>query len=265
MTDCSLPSTFWRLLFTAAFALSAIPVRAADEAKAGALPPAKEVVAKYVKAIGGREAFLKHSSLRLKGKFEMAAQGLSGDFEMWTAKPAKMGVKIVLPGFGDVRSGFDGKVGWSVDPAQGPMLMEGKMLDQLRDQAHFYGILHDEKDYKSMEVVEKATFDGKPAYKLKLVRLSGQETTEYFDVNTGLQIGAESVQESPMGAIPTTTVLSAYQKFGDIQMPTKMIQKIGPIEQAVTINAVEYDKVPDSDFALPQEIKALVGKAPAAK
>ncbi len=249
-----------RLLAALVFisAVSLLPSHAAQ------LPAAKEIVARYVKAIGGRDAVLKYSAVRMKGNVEMAAQGIKGDFEMWTAKPDLMGVKINLPGIGEIRTGYNGKIGWSQDPVQGPMLLSGKMLDQLRDQAQFDAILHDEKDYKSMEVLEKTTFENKPVYKVKFVRRSGQETTEYFDVDSGLQLGADSVQESAMGALPTTTVLSGYRKFGNLLMPSKMTQKIGPLEQVITISSVEYDKVPATDFALPEAIKALAEKAPAA-
>src|SRR3712207_8571336 len=36
---------------------------------------------------------------------------------------------------GQMSSGYDGTVGWSVNPMQGPRLLEGKELEQLREDA----------------------------------------------------------------------------------------------------------------------------------
>src|SRR5688572_14438611 len=43
-----------------------------------ALPAARAIIDRYVQAIGGREAVLRHSSIRYLGSFEMPAAGLKG-------------------------------------------------------------------------------------------------------------------------------------------------------------------------------------------
>ena len=244
-----------------AFVLSVLllvpAARAADE-PAKKLPPAKEVIARFIKAIGGREAILKQSSVHATGTFGMPAQGLSGAMEVFAAKPNKLLVKIDITGFGKVSQGFDGKVGWTIDPAQGPMLLKDKMLEQLSIESDFFGTLHDEKNFTSMETVEATQFEGKDCYKLKLVRKSGQETIEFYDVKTALLSGSMSTQESPLGTLPVTNIVGEYKTFGSVKMPTKMSQKIGPAEQVLTIASVENDKVADSEFELPAPIKALV-------
>jgi len=153
------------------------------------LPPAKEIISKFVKTIGGRAAFQKIQSQHMKGKFEMPAQGLSGDLEVFAKRPDKLAVKISLQGLGEILRGYNGAVGWSVDMATGPALLEGKMLEELREQADFDGVLHGEKKYKSMETVAIADFEGARCYQLKLVRNSGNEVNEYFDIKSGLLVG----------------------------------------------------------------------------
>ena len=243
-----------------AFALSVLllapAVRAADET-AKKLPPAKEVLAKYVKAIGGREAILKQSSMQAIGKFEMPAQGVSGALEILASKPNKLLVKIDITGLGKTMQGFDGKVGWMIDPAQGPMLLKDKMLDQISAESDFYGTLHDEKNYTSMETVETTKFEGKDCHKLKLVRKNGHETIEFYD-KTSLLNGTMSTQESALGALPVTSIIGEYKEFGGVKMPTKIHLKMGPMEQVMTITSVVNNKVADAEFELPAPIKALV-------
>ena len=109
-----------------------------------------------------------------------------------------------------------------------------------------------------METVEATKFEGKDCYKLKLVRKNGHETIEFYDVKTALLNGTMSTQDSALGALPVTSIVGEYKEFGGVKMPTKISQKIGPAEQVMTINSVENNKVADSEFELPEAIKALV-------
>ena len=239
----------------------AAPTLALAQAKAtSSLPPAKEVIAKYVKALGGKEAILKYSSTHVKGRSEMPAQGIKGTLEVFAAKPDKLKVKVDLPGVGNVIYGYDGKVGWSIDPILGPMVMDGKRLEQLKKEANYYSTLHDDTDFKSMETLEATQFEGKECYKLKLVRESGDESTEYYDAKTGFLVGLTATQESPLGPVTVTSVASDYKKFGNMMMATKTTQTMAGIQQIMTIESVEYNTVADSEFELPPQIKALVNK-----
>jgi hypothetical protein len=231
---------------------------AAAATAADSLPGARDIIAKFVKASGGREAILKNSSRHYTGTFEMPAQGLRGDLEVFAAKPNKQFIKIKVPMLGEILSGFDGKVGWSLDPFQGPMVMKDKPLEQMREQSDFYGELYEEKDYSKMETVGEEEFEGKKCHKLRLVRKSGREIIAFFDQKTGLLAGNQITQETALGAVPVTSVVSEYKKLGNFTLPVKVSQKIGPVEQVLTISTAEYDTVSDSVFELPAQIQGLL-------
>lgn len=234
---------------------------AAAEAKPAAnLPPAREVLDRFVKEIGGREAMLKHTSQSAKGKLTMPGQGLEGVLEVYAAKPDKFLLKVQLGALGSIVSGYDGKVGWSLNPLTGPMLVEGKALEQLKNQADFFKDLHEEKNYKSVETVDIVDFEGEKCHKLKLTLASGEKTTEYFSVKTGLQRGGLATQESQFGPVSVTSVAGDYKKFGDMLLPTRLSSKLSGLEQVMILTEVEFDKVPDSVFDLPSDIKILMQK-----
>lgn len=224
------------------------------------LPPAKEVIAKAVQAVGGKEAILKQNSQRLKGRWEMANVGQGGDFELLRAKPNKQLLRVKLGDQGQIVNGYDGKVGWMLNPFAGPMLLEGKMLDQAAEEAEFYNSLHEEKNFKSMETVGLNKFEGKEAIELKLVTKSGRELREFYDPKTGLLIGSKAVHESPQGPNEVTIGMHDYKKMGDLLQPTRLTVKGEGFEQVLTISSVEYDSVPDKEFDLPDEIKSLLKK-----
>ena len=222
------------------------------------LPSGREILAKHVKAIGGEAPYKAIKSIRATGRFEMPAQQISGDFTMVAARPNKQRVKVTVSGIGEIESGYDGKVGWRVDPIQGPAVLSGKELSEAADDAFFDGALYGSDYIAEATTVGRATFEGQQAYKVKLVLKSGNERTEYFDVNTGLQIGSESTRVTPQGPVPMVSILRDYRKFGTVTMPSALVQKLMGIEQVVTVNNYEYDAVPADAFELPAVIKALI-------
>jgi hypothetical protein len=156
--------------------------------------------------------------------------------------------------------GFDGKVGWMVAPMTGPMVLDGKMLEQSREQARFDAVLHNSADFKSMQTTAKTNFDGRPCYELKLVRQSGQAVTEYYDTKTGLLAGSTELQETPLGNISVTALATDYKKFGDILFATRLTQKMGPMAQVMVFETMDFNEVADSVFDLPDSVKGLTKK-----
>jgi hypothetical protein len=240
----------------------AAPPKPAADAK---LPPAKEIIAKYVQAIGGKEAILKYTAMRAKGTFELSSQGQNsaGELEVLRAKPNKQVVKINIQGTGQIVAGFDGKTGWLIVPGAGPMLLQGTMLDQARDDAVFYNQLHEESNYRSLETAALTQFDGQECYQLKLVSKSGREVTEFYDVKTRLLAGYKAMQESLQASLEVTGRLFDYKKFGDWLQPTRLAQKMPGIDQTITISSISYEPIPDREFEPPAELKALLKDQPA--
>jgi hypothetical protein len=110
-----------------------------------------------------------------------------------------------------------------------------------------------------MWTVEKTDFEGRPCYKVRLVRRgSSSEEFEFYDVETGLKAGGISTRESPMGPITSTSVESNYRKFGPLLQPTTIKATAMGLQQVITIANVEYDNVDPAVFEPPATIKALV-------
>ncbi len=223
------------------------------------VPAARQVVDRYVEALGGEAAIRAHETMVMTGSMEMVGQGMSAEMKIMAMAPNKMKMEITIPGLGNIQSGFDGEVGWSLNPMTGPMVLEGKELTQAMRQADFYSALHGEHLYQSMTNSGQVDFEGKPCWKLDLVTASGDAVTEYFNVETGLIDGMTQTQETQMGEVTVTTVTSDYKEFDGVKAPTRMAATMGPgMEQAFVINSIAFDGVTEADFALPDGIKALV-------
>jgi hypothetical protein len=231
----------------------------AKEQPAAELPSARSIIDRHVKAIGGREAVLSHKSQHGIGTFAVAASGMNGTFEMFGAtNPDRILLKVSMPGVGDIANGFDGTHGWSINPMTGPMLQQGKELEQAKLDADFYNELRDPKKYPTIKTVGKLDFEGRPCYKVSLTRTDGVEDFDFYDAATGLRAGSINTRETPMGTMTTTVVESDYKKFANVLQATTVVQRTMGIEQKITLQSLDYDKVDASVFEPPAEIKALI-------
>ena len=222
-----------------------------------ALPPAREIVARHIKAIGGEAALSAINSMRIRGRLEIPSQKIVGDLEVLTARPAKQLYRVTVPSIGRIENGYDGVIGWSVSPAAGPELLSGRQLVEAADDAWFDGPLRAPGHVRELTTLARTDFDGKSAYKVRVVYRSGSEQIEYFDVQTGLQIGAESSRAMPQGVVQSTSILRDYRKFGQLLQASTMLQRALGFEQVVTITSCEYNVVPSAAFDPPAEVGAL--------
>ena len=155
----------------------------------------------------------------------MPSAGITGTLEVFAAaKPNRMLVKISLGGVGEVMEGFDGVNAWSMSPMTGAMVLQGKQLEDKKFDSEFYGELHEGSRYQSLKTLERTTFDGRPCYKVSLVRPGGSEDFEFYDVATGLKAGSINTRETQMGSITTTSIEADYRKFGNVLQATTLRQ-----------------------------------------
>ena len=244
---------------TAAPAPKAAAPAAKPSAQADAkLPSAREIIDRHIREVGGRAAILAHSSAHIVGTASMPAAGLSGKMEIFHAKPNKFLQRLSFPGIGEIEEGFDGKVGWTTSALTGPILFDGKQLEERAFDAEFYDELKTAERYTSITTLEKTMFEDRPVYKVRLVKKTGGEDVEFYDVETGLKAGGQATRESPMGPMQGTTVYSDYRKFGLLRQPSTMKMTTLNVQMVMSIAALEYDNVDPAVFTPPPQIKALI-------
>jgi hypothetical protein len=106
------------------------------------LPSARDIIDRFVKVTGGTAALTAVKTIRARGTLTIPAQQLSGSFELTAARPNKSLTRATIEGIGRVEEGFDGKIGWSIDPIGGPSLVTGKALTERADESWFDAPLH---------------------------------------------------------------------------------------------------------------------------
>ncbi len=233
----------------------------ASATSSSSLPAGRAVIDRYVQAIGGRDAVLRHRSIRSVGTFEMPAAGVKGDLTVVQVAPNKMAMTIELPGMGQMNSGYDGTVGWSINPMQGPRVLEGKELAQLREDAGPAAMLRSPERIRSAETVELTAMNGQPCYKVKVTYHSGRESFDCYSTETGLLVAMMQTQESPMGSVQVTTLFDDWKDFGGLKSATKVrLQMLGQ-EQVLSVDRIEFNRPDDAKaLEIPDQVKPLVKK-----
>jgi hypothetical protein len=222
------------------------------------LPASASLVAKHVAAIGGADAIRATSSMRATGVTELPAQNLKGTFEMLSARPAKSILRMELGGIGKAETGYNGTVGWMLDPMVGPSLATGRQLEEMRNESHFDAVMHPPDLVKSMNTTARVEFDGRPAFKVHVVFVSGQQRDEFFDAERGFLLGIEGESQTPMGVVPVKVMLRDYKAFGALSHPGRLVQSAMGIEQHFVFNTYEYNTLKPEAFEPPPIIKAII-------
>lgn len=248
-----------------------LPVQGAE---AAAVPPAqgkppegeqdslsaKEILERFATLVGGEEAFAKIRSQHARGRFEIKGQEVKGAIDIFASQTNRLVMHIDVPGLMKMSTGYDGKTGWSSNPLTGPMLLKDKALEAFATQSDFDGVLHRMDKFKKVEKLGKTEFQGETCFKVLLVYKSGVEITEYYSEKSGLVLGFESTQDTPLGSVKVVSILEDYKKFGDILMPSKISQELFGMRQIIWVDEVEFNTVPDSVYELPADVKALVAE-----
>lgn len=243
-----------RLTTLAAAALMLTPLAAGAQA----MPDAKTIVAKHIEASGGRAALERANTSVASGSFSIPGAGLTGQMKTMSA-PNRMRTEVQLPGLGTMLSGFDGETAWGMDPMQGPRVLQGPERQALVDGTKPGAAFRDSTVVRSMRTIGRDSIAGVACWKVEVNWTSGRTSQDCFSVETGLLHASIATQTSPMGEMQVTTLLQDYKEFSGVRLPTRIVQDVAGQQVVMTIESVEIGNVPADAFALPPEVKALVG------
>lgn len=215
-------------------------------AKAAPLPNTDEVLEKYVKALGGKEAIEKLSSRSVKGTFEIEAAGMSGDVETYHKAPNKFANLFTIPGVGGGGQVFDGAKGWDSNPMTGLRELAGEELAVLKREADFYQPLNLKKHFTKLEVKGKETVGSSETYVVIATPAEGGPEKLYFDIASGLLVRQDAERETAQGKMATEEYFDDYKDVGGVKIPhsLKIVSPMFAIKVKITDikNNVEIDE-----------------------
>jgi len=227
--------------------------------KTQAFPSVQQVMDRYVRALGGRDAIFKHQSMTVHTKLEIPEKDLSLDRVVYF-KDGKNHEEIRLPDGSLYQSGYDGTIAWEMNPKTGPALVKGDEAKSKARDADMYYPARILDYFSSMEVVDIAEFEGHTCYHLKGTTKWGQINEHFYDTTTGLLAGYRFNSAWRGGPGDESEVFSEYKDFGGWMIPARIEHKEPTRTLTEVVSSVTFDDVADSVFNPPDAVQSRLGK-----
>ncbi len=191
----------------ACLALLAAPLLAQTPAST---PTADEIVAKYVKTVGGMEKIEAVKTLKRSGKFT-GGGGFEAKVVEQNERPNLVRQEFTFQGMTGVTA-YDGTTGWKIEPWQGKKdpepLGEDELKGILEDSVFDGQLVHYKEKGNTIELVGSEPVEGTDAWKLKVMLKNGDVQYYYMDTDYFVPIkiefkrmirGAERESEASLG------------------------------------------------------------------
>jgi zinc protease len=245
------------------FAVAICPV-GIGAAVAGDLPSGAEVMDTYIKNTGGKSIYKKVKNRVVK--MTMSTQAMTAKITQYTAAPDKLRMVIETDVMGKIDQGYNDGVAWMMNPMMGAMILPEGQADQVKKQAHFYSDIEWRKVYDKAECTEETKFEGETCYKVVLTPKEGDPETRFYEKDTGLLLGQETVSQGPMGTMTSKAVLSDYKEVGGILYPHKIVNAMGTNTMTMTFESIKTDTdIPADTFKMPEEVAKKIAEQKAAE
>lgn len=206
----------FRLLLSASALMIAAPL-AAQVTK----QTVDEIIAHYVKTIGGMDKIQAVKSLRRVGKYT-GSGGFEKIYVQENKRPDFVREEFSLQGMTGINA-WDGKTGWKIDPFQGKKDAESLSEDEMRgivEDADFDEPLINYKEKgNKVELVGMDQIEGTDVFKLRVTLKSGDVRTYYLDTDSYVPIKMDEKRTIRGSEQELETTLGDYKEVGGWFLP----------------------------------------------
>ena len=243
-------------------ALAALAVLAASTSA----QTADEIVAKFIKTVGGMEKIQAVKSLRRTGKYN-GGGGFEAVVVEENRRPNLVRQEFQIQGMTGVAA-YDGRTGWKIEPWNGKKdaepLGEEEMREIVEDSDLDGPLVNYKEKGVKVEYVGKDEFEGSDTYKLKVTRPNGDVFIYYMDADYFVPIKIESKRTIRGEEQESETLLGDYKEVNGWYLPFSI--ETGPKgsqnKEKVTYEKIEANVPIDEGRFLKPAAKSQPASAP---
>ena len=217
---------------------------------------AEEIVAKYIKTIGGAEKIEAIKTLRRTGKFT-GGGGFEAVVIQENKRPQMARQEFTIQGMTGVNA-YDGKTGWKIEPWQGKKDAEPlgeEELKQIQEDADFDGpLVNYQQKGNKVEFVGSEPVEGTDAFKLKVTLKNGDVSYYFMDTDYYVPIKIESKRMVRGAEREFESSLGDYKEVAGVYLPHSIESGVkgSPNKSQITFEKIEANvALDDSRFKQP--------------
>ena len=177
---------------------------------------AKDIIAKYITAIGGAEELRKINSIAMTGSMSM--QGMNLNVTEKKMAPNMSMMEINMNGQAMMRQAFNGTAGYQSQMGNKQPMGDDELAENKNNKGLFQQLFYNDAGYK-LELAGSEKVGNNDAYKISTTSATGVKTVEYYDTKTGYLLKTEKSTKTAAGDVMQTIEFSNFKKVGNIIFP----------------------------------------------
>ena len=199
---------------------------------------AEKVIDKYLAAIGGKDALQKINSYSATISMDMGGQSIGGIMKKMA--PYSTLMELTTNGMTVVKMAFDGTAGYQSQMGQKMPLGEDEIKTYTDEKGIFPQMHYRESPYK-LSIDGTSKVNGEDVYKLKIVKPSGKESTEFYSIKTGYLLKQTSTLKTQGQEMEQSVLFSDYKDVDGIMTPMSITQIAAGQELPMILSDVKYN------------------------
>lgn len=203
------------------------------------------IINDYLEAIGGVDKLKAVKSVSQVSKANLMGQ--EATMESHQTNSGKFAMKINMMGMTVQEQRYDGVKGMVSQMGNKQVIESGEELEELKDGAKLFDqIKYSNPSYK-LEIKGIEVIDGENCYKIAVTDPKGNESTEFYDIKTGLLMRSVEVK----GQVTATTDYKNYKEVNGVKFPfTVEISGAFPETLVMKVDSLDINKATDDNFKI---------------
>ena len=179
-------------------------------------PPAEQIIAKYVEAIGGAAALQRISTRQEKGTINISGRNLP--IEILSRIGGKQLTVIHLPN-GDSMTAYDGASGWTSAPNRPVREIPSVEVASAKPEVDLQLPLHIKQLFNEVKTAGTEKIGDRDSYVVAGINSGEIAAKFYFDKESGYLLRILRYTKSPLGRNPTQIDYADFRRLNGLKVP----------------------------------------------
>ena len=213
-------------------------------------PPAEQIIAKYVEAIGGAAALQRISTRQEKGTINISGRNLP--IEILSRIGGKQLTVIHLPN-GDSITAYDGASGWTSAPNRPVREIPSVEVASAKPEVDLQLPLHIKQLFNEVKTAGTEKIGDRESYVVAGINSGEIAAKFYFDKESGYLLRILRYTKSPLGRNPTQIDYADFRTLNGLKVPFR--KTIARPNSRLTV------QIEDAEFNVPVDVKKFARPA----